>query len=89
MCDDNSQIVFSFFDCSSALVRIETSPFLQRLTLQTEIEPTNWSSGTRLLRHPRNEKRMYVWLTMTQSFTEEKRGLDFSPRSGEATSGEK
>ena len=32
------------------------------------------------------------WLdktTMTQSFTEEKKGLDFSPRSGEATSGEK
>ena len=26
---------------------------------------------------------------MTQSFTEEKKGLDFSPRSGEATSGEK
>ena len=27
--------------------------------------------------------------TLTQSFTEEKKGLDFSPRSGEATSGEK
>ena len=26
---------------------------------------------------------------LTQSFTEEKKGLDFSPRSGEATSGEK
>ena len=25
---------------------------------------------------------------LTQSFTEEKKGLDFSPRSGEATSGE-
>ena len=28
-------------------------------------------------------------MEMTQSFTEEKKGLDFSPRSGEATSGEK
>ena len=28
-------------------------------------------------------------LGLTQSFTEEKKGLDFSPRSGEATSGEK
>ena len=27
--------------------------------------------------------------TLTQSFTEEKKGVDFSPRSGEATSGEK
>ena len=26
---------------------------------------------------------------LTQSFTEEKKGFDFSPRSGEATSGEK
>jgi hypothetical protein len=28
-------------------------------------------------------------IEMTPSFTEEKKGLDFSPRSGEATGGEK
>ena len=34
-------------------------------------------------------KELELELELTQSFTEEKKGLDFSPRSGEATSGEK
>ena len=33
-------------------------------------------------------QKFHFW-ALTQSFTEEKKGLDFSPRSGEATSGEK